>query len=276
MSDPTGEEVGKKGNVARLLVYPAVVCVLAGLIYVGFVYEAEPDVATLVNSAEVLAQARVFDRAIENAERALRQDPDCRYAHIILGYCHGEEGRHEKAVEHYRRAVELPGENREALRLHLAEALLAAGRNAEGEKVAREVLVESPKTAGARFVVAKAMEADGRVDEALALLGEAHSIEPSADALMLMASFEEGRDRLPEALRLLDEAAVLSPELPGVLLRRARVHARMRNDDGAVADLLEVAERHLARARSFLATEEALAELRDDPRLIRAMQPEKK
>ena len=72
-------------NKRRLLLYPLFILVLSGLVYAGFVYESEPDVATLVGSAEVLAQAGRFDQAIENAERALLQEPGNRYAHIILG-----------------------------------------------------------------------------------------------------------------------------------------------------------------------------------------------
>jgi tetratricopeptide (TPR) repeat protein len=254
----------------RLILYSTALLLLAGLAYGGFIYQAEPDVATLVSSAEILAQTGGFDQAMVNARRALEQEPDHRYAHIILAYCLGQVGEFGGSVAHYRRAVELsdPKEGKtDSLRLYLGEMLIRAGDPAGAARLAEGVL-GSGENRGARFVLAAARIAEDRPDlAALQYLRCAELAPEDPDPLILQAALLETQGRLPEALVCLDQALGLAPEDPAVLLPRARVLAGLGQDEAAVEALLLVARTQAVRMQRFLFAEDALAPLRTDERL---------
>ncbi len=70
-----------------------------------------------------------IDRARTCFERALAIDPDCIQAHWLLGDYHGQNGRREEALAHYRRCMEIEPDRP-------APAFMAAAFG-EGEKPAR-------------------------------------------------------------------------------------------------------------------------------------------
>jgi type IV pilus assembly protein PilF len=261
----------------RLLLYPVLGLTLAGLLYAGFVYRAEPDVPTLVNSAEILAQAGVFDKAIENAERALRQDPDHPYAHVILGYAYGQSDRHQDSVLHYRRAVELTPVTepaRASLRLYHAEALLAAGRAEEAASEAEAVFAEFPGEHQANYVLGQARKAQGRVADARSAFAAARDAAPEdPEPLLLLAGLAEESGDLREAETLLGEAVAVSGGGAEALLRRAMVREARADHEGAVLDTVAAALKSRGFTSRSLAQNESLSKLRDDPRVIAALTP---
>ncbi|MCU0724736.1 MAG: tetratricopeptide repeat protein [Planctomycetes bacterium] len=268
----------------RMLLYPAAVLILAALGYAGFLYRAEPEVPQLVNSAEVLAQAGVFERAIEDAERALRQDPDHPYAHVILGYAYGQTGSHGKSVHHYRRAVELTPAAEptlSALRLYLAEALLAGGNPADCVREAEAVLAEWPREYQANYVLGRAFLAMGRPADARAAFEAARAAAPGdPEPLLLLAGLAESAGDLREAERVLGEAVDVSAGSAEALLRRAMVREARADHEGAVLDTLAAAKKSRAYTSRSLARNDSLSKLREDPRVVAALAapkaPEKK
>lgn len=259
-------------NRKRVVLYAATLLLLVGLAYGGFVYKAEPDASTLVGSAEVLAQTGVFDKAMENARRALAQEPDNRYAHIILAHCLGQVGKYDEAVSHYRRAVELsdPKEpTTDSLRLYLGEMLIAAGQPAEAARIAESVL-ETEESLSAHYVLAAARRAEGSFDLAAEEYRKAAELAPTdPEPLMGHAALLESQGRLEEALVKLDQAAELAPEAIGVQLPRARLLAGLGRQEAAVSTLLGVAETQAVRMQNFLFSEDALVALRSDERLLK-------
>ena len=260
-------------TLKRLIVYSVATLLLAGLAYGGFIYKAKPDAATLVSSAEILAQTGVYDQAMENARRALEQEPDNRYAHIILAHCLGQVEKYEESVAEYRRAVQLSDpkdEKTDLLRLYLGEKLIKAGHLAEAAQLAERIL-ERGENQSARYVLAAAREAEKRGDLAAAQYVKCAELAPEdPDPLIMHAALLERENQLPEALACLDRAAKLAPDDPEVLLPRARVLAGLGRDQDAVETLLLVAKTHAVRMRQFLFAEDALATLRTDERLLAA------
>ncbi len=254
----------------RLILYAAAVVVAGVLAWFGFVYKAEPDAGTLLNSAEILAKVGAFDDAIENAGRALRQQPDLQYAHVILGYCHGRKGDAAASVEHYRRAVELTPDtdaNRPVLRLYLAEALMAAGRHGDAAAEAQAVLDGRPAEHQAWIILGKARHAAGDGDGAAQAFEAARQAAPSDPAAsILLADLREEAGDLPGALARLDDA-VAAAAVPECLLRRARVRLAAGDRDGAVSDVVASAGKNVRETARVLAAEPALAVLEDDPRV---------
>jgi tetratricopeptide (TPR) repeat protein len=261
-------------NRKRLLLYPAILALLSGLVYGGFIYKAEPDAGMLVSSAEVLAQAGLLDEAVENAQRAIRQEPDNRYAHIILGYAFGGLGKADRSAEHYGRAVALSDaaeENTDALKLYYAEALIAAGRTSEAVAVAREVMEREEGTCQARFTLAQALIAEKKYEDARSEYEQCRKLVPeNYEPVALLAALAEEEGKQEEALRLYREAQTLEPLAVQVGLRLSRVLARLDRDEEAVAELLEVAGTQRVRMQKFLFSEEDLSGLRTDERLLAA------
>jgi tetratricopeptide (TPR) repeat protein len=102
------------------------------------------SVRARVKVAEVLRQARRFDEAIVQAQRALQLNPNFGGAHLILGHCYLGQGRWDIAIEEYRRsgitggnlghAYALAGRTTEARHLLVAlEARYASTRGGAGE-----------------------------------------------------------------------------------------------------------------------------------------------
>ncbi len=260
-------------NRKRVVLYSVVVLLVAGLAYGGFVYKADADAGTLVGSAEVLAQTGLFDKAMENARRALAQEPENRYAHIILAYCLGQVGKFDEAVSSYRRAVELSDpedEGTDSLRLYLGEMLIQSGRPDEAIRLAESVL-KVDENLGARYILAAARVAEGRFDLALDEYGKCVDLAPDdPEPLLLYAAVLEQQDRLEESLAMLDRAVLLAPKDSAVQLPRARLFASMGKEEAAVATLLGVAETHAVRMQRFLFSEDALVALRSNEQLLQA------
>jgi FimV-like protein len=118
-----------------------------------------------------------------------------------------EAGNWGEAVRHYRDAVaKTPGKDRTA-RFKLARACLEAGNTAE----ARRLLEELPASASpsendrAALLLARALEALGETDRAVALYAELGERMPGAEAQCRHAALLIGRGRGNDAIVLLEE-----------------------------------------------------------------------
>lgn len=245
--------------------------VLAGLLYGGFVYKASPDVATLVNSAEMLAKVGAFDAAITNASQAVRREPQNRYAHIILGYCYGRKREFDKALSEYDAAVHLTRPDDKTLgllRLYHASMLVKAGRAPEGESEAVDVLKRHPKTIEAYKVIAQARQVEGRLDAAADAFSEMHTKAPrEPEPLVLLARLQKRRGKLESARTAIDQAAKLAPKSAEVGLERTRILVKAGDREQAVRQILAVCKLERRRATAYLKSHDAPAYLRNDPRV---------
>jgi tetratricopeptide (TPR) repeat protein len=240
----------------RLIAYPIAVVVLSGLVYGGFVYEAEPDAFQLFNSAEILAKIGEFDKAIIDAERGLRQEPENRYAHIIVAYCYGEKGDYERSLEHYRRALELTedaDETRGVLRLHLAETLLEAGHPAAAESEARAVVEAEPGQHQAWHIIGKARVATGRLEDAReAYRTAAATASDDPTPLVLLAGLEEEQGRKPEAARHMVAALGRAPDRPDIRAHAVRLLCATERAGEAVEAIAAIPPESRPRLRRLL------------------------
>jgi predicted negative regulator of RcsB-dependent stress response len=230
-------------NQRRVWLYGVGGCVLAGLSYGGFFYEAEPELAQLLSSANVQlrlaysipaqdgdgqpVQARIslLDAAEQNLLRARRQDPDSAVLVEFEGFLLHLRGDHAGAAERYRRAREM------------ADA--AAGQQAT-----------------LCFNEARMRAQAGQVDVALTVLQESHdsfSPELQLQSRLEQAGYLMQLNRRTQAIDLLVQAA-------GMQAPMARVHAAKSLVQLGAADRAEavlaqglgsdgVAEYHLARLK---------------------------
>jgi tetratricopeptide (TPR) repeat protein len=261
----------------RLILYFTAVVVAVGLGYFGFVRQVDADVGTLVNSAEFQAKAGLYDEALDSAERAILQAPEYRYAWLIKATCHREKGQWDESIAAFEKALELTEpfeEDRPALRLHYANALIGGGRYDDAVREAREVIGEHPEQHQAWLVVAWARQAQGRSEDAVAALVKLEAVRPEdVTPLVLQAEIAEDAARLDDALELLDRAESLPGESDRVLLTQARILAKSGEREPAIEKIIAAAGISLVRTRASLARESALKNLRDDPRVEALVTP---
>ena len=111
-------------------------------------------------------------RAAEAApwlEAAIAANPRDARAHAALAYVSRPLGRLGARVAHYRRAIELSPRD-PVLRTNCSEALLDVGDAESAEREARAALALAPEHPLSVGALARAAQARGRSDEAIALL----------------------------------------------------------------------------------------------------------
>jgi len=120
------------------------------------------------NLAAVLIQKGRLDEAAMHIDEALRLAPDYPDALIARGLIDERQGRVERAIESYRRAVDLMPFHRAAV--NLGAALQRIGRTNEAEAVYREALRADPGHRDVRLNYAALCIEQGRVAEGQAIL----------------------------------------------------------------------------------------------------------
>ena len=147
-----------------------------------------------------------LDRA-RDAVLAARRAVELGAPTTLLGRALLEAGEAETAVRVYEAAESLAGADRRAY----AEALLAAGRPADAERVFREVVKESPGAA-ARVGLARTLKALGNDDAAESVYADAVRALPSyAPAALELAELRWRRGHRDAALRGLVSFLELDP-----------------------------------------------------------------
>ena len=115
---------------------------------------------------------RRYEEAIDGQQRVLETDPHFGLAHYVIGSCHEQLGRHDEAIEAYRKASDASGGSVETLAA-LGSGLALAGH--EGE--ARDLLEQLRDRARDSYVspvrLAQLLLGLGEREKALAALSEA-------------------------------------------------------------------------------------------------------
>jgi tetratricopeptide (TPR) repeat protein len=134
--------------------------------------ELNPDMALArLGLAEMLLHDKQAPDALPHLERLHRQSPDDPRVQARMGICLFLQGRAEEARRLMEAAVTgLPNDS--PLLIALANLNLQDGRGAEAELWARKVIADDPADTEALFVLISALQLQGRVEDATALLAE--------------------------------------------------------------------------------------------------------
>ena len=190
---------------------------------------------------------------------------------VSASYSYSKSNRHDEAVKYYRRAVALTSADdpeRGLLRLHLAEAFLASGRNEEGETEALSVAREAPDEFKAWYIVGRAREAMGRAQDArLAYMTVREKAPDDPVPCMLLSMLEEDAGDAKAAVAWMEKAGTAAPESAEVAVRAARLLLQADRREDAVASLQRIPEAKTRLARKLLAGEPCFSDLEEDPRL---------
>ena len=155
------------------------------------VIAAPQDIAALLLFAALLSEDRRFEDAVRVLEDARRRRPGDPQIELRLGIALSRAGRHEEAEAALARcaaaAPGLPG-----LFLARAQAALARGDLEAAIAVARDGLAQLGADAALYGVLAHALEATGRREEALAAFRAAARLAPEDPYLAHLAAAAEG------------------------------------------------------------------------------------
>ncbi|TAN04256.1 MAG: sulfotransferase family protein [Rhodanobacteraceae bacterium] len=137
-----------------------------------------PNVVHLLQKAQGELSRRQFDAAAATLSSLLAQAPDCASALGMAGVAAQMQGRHERAAEYFRKAVET--EPRDA-RLHagLGIALFEMGDVAGAIAGLRRACDLAPNVAGGWFNLGRALKLQVRTGEAIEALHRALRLDPS-------------------------------------------------------------------------------------------------
>lgn len=205
------------------------------------VLEVRPNRSGTARSSrsDLLDRLEACRRAVERMPG--REDLLRRLAELLV-----EAGRPEEAVQLLRGRLRAAARDEVALRVGLAEALLAAGEPAQ----AREALLAARQLPGAREWTGSIERSLRKAEAALRLEGsppQARARELVALARSWIAAFHWER-----ASRLLDEAQAMAPEDPEVLYARAEVLQRTGRLEDAARAFTEAGRRgHPGAARKL-------------------------
>lgn len=198
-----------------------------------------------------------FDRAEQLLQRALELEPNFARAHAALAdvwLIRGQDtrevglfGRRESALEQrvfakIRRALELDPNSAEA-HASLGMAHWVTWQPVAGERALREAIRLNPSYASAHQWLGRVLLFQGRMDEALAELKTAATLDPVAPRIVdNWALGLQRAGRLGEALAAYDHVLALQPRSFQALQQKARVLRRLGRQAEATAILRSISE----------------------------------
>ena len=278
---------------ARIWFYGAASVVLGGLLYGGFVYQAQPGLSTLLGATNmqlrmahglpatdaagqpVEARSTLLEQAEAQLAAAHDQAPDSPVVAEFQGFLQQLRGDWRGAADAYRRARGLPGcevDQHDTLLFNESRALAMAG----DPEAALAVFTRSGASLQEQFVLQRAIEEAGllcqlsRDGEALQRLQRvAGSDEPMA--WLQAAQCYERLGRFDEAVALLDRAVGV---LPVAQYHLARLKLLSGDVDISLQLLQSATETVPAVVQRLLdADQEFWQEVVDDPRFQQLTAP---
>jgi TolB-like protein/DNA-binding winged helix-turn-helix (wHTH) protein len=129
--------------------------------------------SSAMTESETYYELRDYPNLIEASKRGLLLDPKDRYQHYTLGIGYEGTGRLPEAISEYQRAVAMSGDSESVVAL--AHAFRAAGKQAEGEKILRDLERKATKSSAAPYTMATIYAGLGEKEKAFGFLEKAYS-----------------------------------------------------------------------------------------------------
>jgi tetratricopeptide (TPR) repeat protein len=138
----------------------------------------DADLMTKMGAA-LLGKGEVED-AMDTLERAVALEHDNRFAQYNLGLAYAQAGRYEDAERSYRRALALDPTDADTYN-SLSYVLTKQERYREAEEMAVDAIKSRSDFAEAHYNKGRALEGQGRINEAVAEYKRVVEITPTAD-----------------------------------------------------------------------------------------------
>jgi len=165
-----------------------------------------------INLANVLKEARIFDRAVAAYLRALNLNSNNAIVYGNLACVYYEQGLIDLSIDTYKKAIELQPHFPDAF-CNLANALKERGNVKEAEESYNHALLLNPSHADSLNNLANIKREQGFIEEATKLYLKALDVYPQfAAAHSNLASVLQQQGKLQEALLHYKEAIKISPQ----------------------------------------------------------------
>lgn len=192
------------------------------------------------------------DGAQAALDLAVQADPGSSASYYLLGLAHARLGQAPQAIRHLQAALDLAPTSAPVL-LALTELLLDQGNPAAAERLAREGALVAPGVPDLPCLQGRAMVAQGRTAEGMALLARTAQDAPQAPAPMLSLADAFLLSGEPAKAIAFVQAVQALPDMPasvlvagaGLLLRAGQVGAGW----AAMADTLQAVPNPLGTLR---------------------------
>jgi tetratricopeptide (TPR) repeat protein len=222
-------------------------------------------------------QTAVYHNLVTLYTGTLTKNPGCWMAHYNLGIALNDQGDADRAIAHYRQAVELRPNYAEA-HYNLGRLLVQKGQVDEAVAHYEKALEINPADAAAHNNLGATLFANGRVDEAIAHYRKALAIQPDyADASCNLASALLSKGALDDAIAHYSACLAISPDQAEAQYNLASALFRTGRMDEAIAHYQKVlelrpenADAHANLGSVFLAkgrVRDAIAQYRDALRI---------
>jgi tetratricopeptide (TPR) repeat protein len=222
-------------------------------------------------------QTVVYHNLVTLYTGTLTKNPGCWMAHYNLGIALNDQGDADRAIAHYRQAVELRPNYPEA-HYNLGWLLVQKGQVDEAVAHYEKALEINPADAAAHNNLGATLFANGRVDEAIAHYQKALAIQPDyADASCNLASALLSKGALDGAIAHYSACLAISPDQAEAQYNLASALFRTGRMDEAIAHYQKVlelrpenADAHANLGSVFLAkgrVRDAIAQYRDALRI---------
>jgi tetratricopeptide (TPR) repeat protein len=222
-------------------------------------------------------QTAVYHNLVTLYTATLTKNPGCWMAHYNLGIALNDQGDTDKAIAHYRRAVELRPGYAEA-HYNLGRLLVQKGQLEDAIAHYERALEGNPADAEAHNNLGATLFATGRVDEAMAHYRKAIAIQPDyADASCNLAGALLSKNDLDGAIAYYSACLAISPNQTEAQYNLASALFRTGRTDEAIAHYQKVLQLHPENADAranlggvFLAKDrvrDAIAQYRDALRI---------
>jgi arylsulfatase A-like enzyme/Tfp pilus assembly protein PilF len=132
----------------------------------------------ITKARETNKEDKTSDEGIRALERVIHEDPKVIDAWFMLGNAYYTRHEYAKAIEQYKRALELKPDY-DLVVINMANSYRALGRDSEAMVGYRRFIELDPKNAQIRYQAAQILIDNGELDEAQAQLDEALKLSPT-------------------------------------------------------------------------------------------------
>jgi tetratricopeptide (TPR) repeat protein len=169
--------------------------------------EAVTTLAYLYDEQGNPARASQLLDTIPNTERSSR-------LYLALGYTYEQQKDYKRAIDAYRKAVDLDGENLDAMR-GLAQNLLNDGQTDAALQQYKEIVAADPQDPQSYLRMAEIYRRNGQLAQALEALKKAQTyVQDSVEVSYNLAVIYQAQGRFDEAIQILQDLVQKSDKAP--------------------------------------------------------------
>ncbi|MEQ8764898.1 MAG: tetratricopeptide repeat protein [Planctomycetota bacterium] len=250
-TDPSLETETNRGgsgrglDVSRIVLYGVATLLLGGLLYGGLVYEADPDVGTLIGSARVQMRLGMNESALQMVDQALELYPEDAEVHLVAAEAYALSEDYQKA----RAELKHPSVSRAGgYRGYLIQGFLEDRQEHFGEAVnayrkALEVIDDEDLQEQVMLGIAEVHFRQKAFRDALAECRKITSRWPDRPrAFGFRAECHRQLSELDAALAAVEQAVSLAPDDAGFAFLHGKIQYEMGNHEAAWASTERAAE----------------------------------